>query len=144
MKKWIKIILVLAALGIIAALLVYKFYINKGHPDFEKLPAEYSVSASDLYKSYLSNKDSSDKIFNGKVIEINGAISSVELIDSLVIATFVFNQGDFGDEGIRCTMLEKYKEETQKLMPGTEIKIKGFCSGYNDTDVILEKASIVN
>lgn len=143
MKKWIKIILVLVALGIIAAILVYKFYINKPHPDFDKLPAEYSLSASDLYDSYQSNKDSTDKIFNGKVIEINGTISSVEIVDTLVIATFVFKQGDFGDEGIRCTMLEKYNEETKKILPGADIKIKGFCSGFNDTDVILEKASLI-
>jgi hypothetical protein len=57
---------------------------------------------------------------------------------------FVFEQGDFGDEGIRCTMLPKYNFEAGKLQPDVEIKVKGYCTGYNETDVILEKCSIIN
>ncbi|NTW34077.1 MAG: hypothetical protein HGB12_15915 [Bacteroidetes bacterium] len=143
MKKWIKIILLLAVAGIIAAFLIFRFYINKSHPDFEKMPAEYSLNAENLYKEFTSNKDLSEKKYNGKVIEINGALSKVESVDSLSVAVFVYKQGDFGDEGIRCTMLRKYNDEAQKITTGTIVKIKGFCSGYNETDIIFEKASFV-
>ncbi len=143
MKKWLKIILILFAIGIIAAGLVYKFYINKAHPDYEKLPADFKMKAEVIYNEYVKDKKASDSIYNGKVVEISGNVAKIESVDTLVVVTFVFKQGDFGDEGIRCTMLPKYNEETKKIATGTEVKIKGFCSGYNDTDVILEKGSLV-
>jgi uncharacterized protein (DUF1330 family) len=142
MKKWIKIILVLAVLGVVSALLVYKYYINKPHPDFENLPADFKVKAEVLYKEYVSDKTAADLKYNGKVVEISGKLSTVESADTLVIATFVFKQGDFGDEGIRCTMLSKYKEEVKSIPSGSEVKIKGFCSGYNNVDVIMDKCSL--
>lgn len=141
MNKWLKIALILIGIGIIAALLVFKFYINKSQPDFAKMPPEYKLKAEILYNEYTKDKAAADTKYNGKVIEITGQLNTLEQKDSLVIATFVFKQGDFGDEGIRCTMLNQ-SEEVKKLVPGTEVRIKGFCSGFNETDVILEKGSL--
>jgi len=143
MNKWLKIALILAAIGIVAAILVYKFVINKPHPDFENLPSDYKLKAEVLYNEYVKDKAASNTKYNGKIVEITGILSNIESADTLVVAAFVFKQGDFGDEGIRCTMLAKYNEEIKIIAPGTEIKIKGFCSGFNDTDVILEKSSLV-
>lgn len=143
MNKWLKIILVLAAIGIVVAVMVYKFYINKPHPDFENLPADFKLKAEVLYNDYISDKAAADLKYNGKIVELSGKVSTIETADTLVVAVFVFKQGDFGDEGIRCTMLPKYNEETKKIAAGTDVKIKGFCSGYNETDVILEKGSLV-
>ena len=49
----------------------------------------------------------------------------------------------FGDEGIRCIMLPNQNELMKKYGTSTLITIKGYCTGYNDTDVIIEKASVV-
>ncbi|MEI8203037.1 MAG: hypothetical protein WCH34_08510 [Bacteroidota bacterium] len=143
MNKWVKIILILFLVGIVAALLVYKFYINKPHPDYEKLPADFKLQTEVLYNEYVKDKKAADTKYNGKVVELSGKVSKIETSDTLVMITFVFKQGDFGDEGIRCTMLPKYNEETKKIASGADVKIKGFCSGYNDTDVIIEKGSLV-
>jgi hypothetical protein len=143
MNKWLKIILIVVVLGLIAAFLVYKFYLNKSKPDIENTTAAYSLTAENLFKEYTTAKATADPKYNGKVLEITGTLAKVETIDTLVVAVFVFNQGDFGDEGIRCTMLHKYDEETKTIPAGTAVKIKGFCSGYNETDVILEKSSLV-
>lgn len=143
MKTWIKIVLILFVIGVVAAFLIYKFYINKPHQDIEKSTADYSLTAESFFKEYTANKDSADKKYSGKVIEISGPVSKIETIDTLVVAIFVFRQGDFGDEGVRCTMLHNYDDETKKIAVGTQLRIKGFCSGYNDTDIILEKSSLV-
>ena len=144
MKTWLKIVLTLFVLGVVAAILVYIFIYNKPHPDFEKMKPAYSLSAADLYNAYISDRQNSDARYNGQVIEIEGILSKVESTDSSVIAVFVFNQGMFGDEGIRCSMLEKYYVKTRSLQPQSMVRIKGFCSGYNETDVILEQSSIIN
>jgi len=142
MKTWIKILLTLFLVGIIAAALVYHFVINKPHPDYEKEPAKYSLKASELFTQFTTNRKESEKKYNGQVIEISGKYTSIEKNDSTVIVVFALNKGDFGDEGIRCTMLPKFKTEMAGYPKSSEIKIKGFCSGYNDTDVILIKSSI--
>jgi hypothetical protein len=143
MKTWVKIVLGLFVVGLVALFLVYKFVYNKQHPDFENIEPVYSLNAPDLYQAFKSNKDAATAKYNGKVIALTGKLSKVETADSLVTAVFVFDQGDFGDEGIRCTMLQKFNLEASKLQPDGEVKVKGYCTGYNETDVILEKCSII-
>ena len=144
MKIWMKILLGLLVIGIIAAFLVYKYIYNKQHPNYENIEASFSLNAQDLYQAFKDNKDAGAGKYNGKVVALTGKLSKVEAVDSIVTAVFVFDQGDFGDEGIRCTMLKKFNEAAKKLQPDGEVKIKGYCTGYNETDVILEKCSIIN
>jgi hypothetical protein len=142
MKTWIKIILGLFVVGFITAVWVYVYVYNKSHPDYEKMKPDYTLSASELYNSFKANTTGSGKKFNGKILAVSGTVNKVETVDSLVIVIFVFNQGIFGDEGIRCTMLPSFNVEAKKLRPDNVYKIKGFCSGY-DTDVNIEHCSIV-
>ncbi len=144
MKTWIKIALGLVIIGIIAILLVYKFVYNKQHPDYENIEPAFNVTAQDLYQAYKTNKEVAAVKYNGKMIALTGKLSKIEAADSLVIAVFAFTQGDFGDEGIRCTVLKKFNDAADKLQPDGEVKLKGYCTGYNETDVILEKCSIIN
>lgn len=46
MKRYLKIIGILAVLCIVAALLIYKFIYNKPHRDYEKAKAEFTIEAS--------------------------------------------------------------------------------------------------
>ena len=141
---WVKILLGMTAVGIIALFLVYKFVYNKQHPDFEKMEAAFTLNAQDLYQAFKSKPDASSAKYNGKVIALTGKLGRIETADSLVIAVFIFAKGDFGDEGIRCTMLPKFNDAAGKLQPDGEVMVKGYCTGYNETDVILEKCSIIN
>lgn len=144
MKNWIRIISILVVIGAIAAVLVFHFLYNKPHPDYEKMDAAYNIAASDLYKSFTVNKTEAGTKYNGKVITVTGKITKVEAGDSLATCVFVFENGMFGDQGVRCTMLSKYGGEAKKFQPGTGVRLKGYCTGFNDTDVILDKCSIIN
>jgi hypothetical protein len=143
MKLWIKIMLGLALVGITAAFLIYHFVINKPHPDYEKIKPEYTLDAGAFYNEFKTSKENASKLYNGKVIEITGKLSRMENVDTLTIAVFVFSQGMFGDEGIRCTMSKKFSEEAKKLKPDGIIRIKGYCSGFGDSDVIMEHCSLI-
>jgi hypothetical protein len=143
MNKWLKIILILAVIGIITAVLLYVFIYNKPHKDIESAKPDFTMKTEKLYQEFTSNKTHADSLYNEKVIEIAGKINKVETKDTLVIAVFVFSQGDFGDTGIRCTMLPKYNDEAKKLAIGSVVRIKGLCKGFID-DVILEKCSLIN
>ena len=144
MKTWVKIGLGLIVVAMIALFLVYKFVYNKQHPDYENAEAAFNVTAQELYQAYISDKEVASAKYNGKMIALTGKLSKVETADTLVTAVFVFKHGDFGDEGIRCTMLQKFNVAADKLQPDGEVKVKGYCAGYNETDIILEKCSIIN
>jgi hypothetical protein len=67
----------------------------------------------------------------------------VETPDSLTIVVFALGEGMFGDEGIRLTMLDNHSQAAIALLKDASATLKGYCTGYNGTDVILEKCSIV-
>lgn len=144
MKKWIKVLIALVIIGAVAAGLVYQFVYNKPHPDYEMEPAVYSLQAEKLFEAFKSNTQKASEKYNGKVIEVIGEIDTLEQNNELVTAVFAFSEGMFGAEGVRITMLDKYHPEIQNHPLVEKITLKGFCSGYNGTDVILEKGSIVN
>lgn len=140
MKKIYKIIALLFLVLIASMAYVWFFVYNKPHRDFEKATPEYQLTAKKCYNDFLLNKNR----YTGKVIQIEGVASKLEQNDSLAVLVFVFDQGMFGDEGIRCTLLPKYIGKLHHSDYSHPIKIKGFCSGYNDTDVIMEHCSIVH
>lgn len=143
MKTWIRIGLGLVIVAILAGAYVYFFVYNKQHPDFEKERAAYQLSAGAVYRSFKNNPDAAARIFNGKMLGLTGPVSAVEQTDSIVTVVFVFGQGMFGDEGIRVNILPGSREKALGLSPGTEVTVKGYCTGYNETDVVLEQGSVV-
>ncbi|MDP4289625.1 MAG: hypothetical protein Q8908_00935 [Bacteroidota bacterium] len=131
-------------LGIIVlgVICVY-WYINHPHPRYEKLRPDFTLTSKALFDEFKSNGKASALKYNGKMVEIKGTISKIEASDTLVTIVFAFSQGLFGDEGIRCAMLSKFNESTRLLKEGNTVDLKGLCQGYNETDVILEKCSLV-
>lgn len=142
-KKWLMILGILAGIGLIGALLVYFFVYNKPHTDYSKTKPDFEIKAAALFGEFRTNKVASSKKYPGKVISITGELNAIEQTDSLTIAIFGFEEGMFGSEGVRCTMIPEHSAEIIDIAPGTSITIKGYCTGYNDTDVILEHCSLV-
>ena len=131
----------LISIGLLIAFLVvgyvYFFVYNKSHPDYANQKPDFELRAETLYNDFINNAES--KKYLGKVILIKGMVSSIENTDSSAVISINFEEGMFGEQGIRCTMLSPYI----LIKPGTEITIKGVCSGYNKTDVLLENCSTI-
>lgn len=142
MKKIFKIGGILALVGILAGIYVWFFIYNKPHRNYEEAKADYTLNANDCFVNYAENNGIID--YNGKMLQFTGKATRVETIDSLTIIVFVFNEGMFGEEGIRCTILPNHVEAALQVDFSQDITIKGFCAGYNDTDVILQYCSIIN
>lgn len=144
MKKLFKIGIILAVTGVIAATLVWKFYINKPHDDINKAIPAYSISIEEIWKSYNADPKIADSIYTGQVIELTGNLSRIDKNDSLVSVIFVMDSDPmFGDKTISCQMYQEHNDEAASLVVGSKVKIKGFCTGYNDTDIIFNKCSII-
>jgi hypothetical protein len=144
MNKILKIGLILLAIGLVAAALVWKFYVNKPHDDIEKATPAYSISTEEIWNKYNTDRKTADSLYNNQVIEVTGNLSRIDKNDTLVSAIFVMAADSmFGDKTIACQMYKKHNEEAVALVVGAKVKIKGFCIGYDDTDIKFNKCSIV-
>lgn len=143
MKKALVIIAALIVIGAAAAYIGYKYVYNKPHTDYVEAKTEVRINAKRLWVDYSMNKDIADPKYTGKVIEITGEIINVEMVEGTAIVVFAFRTGDFGDEGIRVTMLPEFAKAAWNLNIFKPVTIKGFCTGYNGQDVIFENGSIV-
>ncbi len=136
-----KAILVLVVLGLLGGAYGYFFMYNKSHPDYENMTAELSLSADELF--YSCREEGLALQYTGKLLEITGIPSNVEVHDSSTTVVFKFEDGMFGSEGVRITFLKHYNKQLLDLPINKEIRVKAYCTGYNETDVVLEKASLV-
>lgn len=144
MKKLLIILLILAITGLIVAALVFKFYLNKPHNDIEKAAPDYSITATEIWKQYTSDYRTADSLYTGKVIELSGTLNRTDKSDSITYAVFVMEVDSlFGDKSVRCEMLQKYNDEIIAFATGKTLKIKGFCTGFDGTDIKFNKCSIV-
>ena len=145
MKKLLKIGLILSIIGLVTAALVWKFYVNKPHDDIEKATPAFTMSAEELWKQYNSNLKTADSTYTGKVIQITGTLNKAEKSDSLVYTVFVMEiDSMFGNKAVRCEMLPKYNARTTAIASGASVKIKGYCTGFDGTDIKFNKSSIIN
>lgn len=135
-----KVVLALLATGVLVGAYVYFFMLNKSHPDYENLEADLNISAIELYKDCQNGNALK---YTGKILEVYGTPTHVETADTRIILVYVYNEGLFGPEGIRATLLPDFNEKTIEVDLSQPILIKAYCTGFNDTDVILEKASII-
>ena len=142
MKTWIAVILgalmVLLVVGVLFFWLVYQ----KPHPDYEAMPAEHALSAGELYTAFITNEEAAHQQYIGSVVQIEGALSQVEQPRDLVIVGFYFDEGIFGQAGVRCTMLEHYQQQALQLVPGQGVIIRGLVTGFTGSDVILDHCVI--
>ncbi len=143
MKTWIKVLLSLAVVGVVAVLAIYFFVYNKPHENYEKAKPEIIIQADDLFSEFMSNPDEAGQKYNGKVLQITGILDDIESSEEMVFAVFAFTEGMFGKEGVRCSMLDAHAKELKDTNIGVELTVKGYCTGFTGTDVILEHGSII-
>jgi hypothetical protein len=129
---WIGILLVcLAGWGI------YK--VSKPHTNVEGEQAVAALSARNLYSEYQKAENLANKKWLGKVIEVNGIISSVSESGDYVSINLVAT----ADGGINCSILKKDLNADDKFKKGDSITIKGKCTGFlmdvNLVDCVVEK-----
>lgn len=141
MKKLRFLLIFGLATGVLALLLVYLFLYNKPHRDFERARPDLQMSAESLYRAFTEDERTAESELIGKVLEITGEVYAVEETNDMVIVAFVFEEGFFGGEGVRCTMLENHHQKALQLNPGEEVVIKGYCTGFTGSDVIMEHCS---
>jgi hypothetical protein len=144
MKTWIKIGIGVGIVAVIALFLAYKFVYQKQQPDYENMDAAFTTTARNLYEAFKSNKDEAAGKFNGEVLVLTGTLGKVETADSTITLVFIFNRSELSEEGVRCIMLPSFNQDASRLQPDGEVRIKGYCTGFSGTDVVLEHCSVMS
>lgn len=143
MKNLKRIIIVALIFGGIGAAYTWFFVYNKKHTDYAREKPEYTMEAKNCFNAFVNNSNESADML-GKVVQIYGTVNKFEEGDSLSTLIFVFNEGMFGDEGIRCVLLPESAEKAAVMNLPAELSLKGYCVGYNETDLILEYCTLIN
>ena len=127
-------------MGVLAAIYGYYLY-NKPVADTNDIDAAYSVSASELFKTYLADEPSANAKYLGKIIEVKGKVREFSIGDSgelnLIMAS------DHRMFGINCGLSKDQHISYKNYKTGDSITVKGECSGIA-LDVVLTRCVIVN
>lgn len=140
MKTILKILLILLAIIVIAALCFYFFVYNKPHVDYSKSDVEIEIKAEELFSDFVKNPLAAAKRYNGKVLMVSGTVDAIEQAGELTIAVMIMDEGFFGPEGVRFSLLEN---QANLIEVGKYVNLKGLCTGYTEADVVLEHVSVV-
>jgi hypothetical protein len=129
--------LLLIALAIVAALIVWKWVFKKSEVNVSSKKAEIEIEAAVLTREFEENEEAANIRYLGKIIAVSGTVNSVTE-DEQNLSVYLKNAEDFS--GVMCT-ISKASENINPFKAGDQVKIKGICDGYL-MDVKLNKCSL--
>lgn len=130
--------------------------IASGQEDAEKKVDELSktekvapikVSSVQLYEAYDENEVSADAKYKDQVVQVTGKVIDISknLInkDELIVKLNGLVDNEYEIMGVSFYFDKKHSGDVAKLEKGSEITIKGLCSGFT-IGVKVEGCSLVN
>ena len=132
------LIIVFIAVAALAVYLLVKLTFRESEKSVASEPAVATLNAPQLLQLFEENEDSANRLYLGKVIQVQGVIDSF-IEDSVSVSVYLKDAEAF--TGIMC-VFDKTVLDATSLQQGAEISIKGMCSGYL-FDVILNKCALV-
>ena len=146
MNKTLKTILIIVFIGIIAGVITGIYLYNKPARDIAGAKPDYNLTAAELINQYITDQKSSDAKYLDKVILVNGKIAEITNNGNTGMTIVLESQM----QGINCAVDTLYFKENRSILlslsAGNEVKIKGVCSGFDDTFkcVNLDKCTLLD
>ncbi|TAL40817.1 MAG: hypothetical protein EPN92_13960 [Chitinophagaceae bacterium] len=140
-----KIIVISAAVAVMAGGIYGYSEYNRKPANLERVRPDVQVSAIELIKTFEDNEQDANAKFLDKVISVKGKIKSVEKNDKGYY-TVILGEKEIMSS-VRCSMDSVHQQKAAGLTAGTEITMKGACTGYNadellGSDVILNRCVV--
>ena len=138
MKSWLKRLLIFILIsGTVVAIFVWYIF-NEKFTDTQKREEAFKVEAHSFIKEFVKNDTAANKKYVEKIITINGVVSEVETMDSVVNIKMI---DTLTNAYIIFAFQDEEIQKAKQLKEGDSVSIKGSCSGgiYSD---ILEAESI--
>lgn len=135
-----KIILPSAIFILAVMLFGYLFYNRPSQVDIETEEVDVTLNSKELTTSFQKNEVFATSIYAEKVIEVEGVVEDVSLVNERVT---VFLKGIEDSTSILCDFSDLYQEEALRLRIGETVRVKGVCKGFLK-DVIVLNCKIAN
>lgn len=105
------------------------FLFNQKHEGLIDVDADHVIDAVSLYMAFEEDEGNANKRYLGKIIEVEGKISSIERpSETSVNILMEARENAFG--GINCSFTEENLNQISSLRKGDKIKIRGECAGF--------------
>ncbi|MBX3257413.1 MAG: hypothetical protein KF862_25030 [Chitinophagaceae bacterium] len=135
MAKKTGFFLALAGIALAAAL----YWYTKPRQGVGGKPADWQVTAMELYNAYNDNEQAADQNFLNAVIEVKGIVEDIQVnADGAVVILSM----QPGGGGISCRFSPAAMPDTATISRGAPAVIKGRCTGFN-MDVNLTDCEII-
>lgn len=138
-SKYFKIAFGILIITIIASIVIVKLF-ERPFSNLERKSPDFTTSATIISTAFELDENAANSKYVDQILQIKGRISDLTITDgsSVIILT-----DETGKSSINCKMRPLDNLNSLKLEKGTEITIKGVCTGYL-LDVIMVNCVIVN
>jgi len=127
--------------------LAEKYIMGETHKDTATAKADYTVSAADLVREFMTNDTAANKKYLEKMILVTGNASSVDILaDSTSTIRFADSTGSYAIFSLEKTGFD----QVRSVKPGDPVSLKGVCSGsifseiLGTTSISFKRATFIN
>ena len=129
---------ILAVLAVAAAVALYAWReYDRGLEDASDQPPAETVTAAQLLDAFVTDEVAANARFNDKVVEVTGEVKKISPPEAGKVNVTI----DTGD-ALSAIVCEFEEAAAPKWPPGTQVRIKGICAGFN-LDVLLQRCAAV-
>jgi hypothetical protein len=138
MKTYVKIALFLVTFIALSAILAALYFYNLKHTDMAKAKPDFVITASLLQKAFAVDETAASARYINKIVEVTGKIASIKPAENNVLNISLVTEDDLSS--VICTFSSI--ADPTKFVEGTEIIIRGECSGFL-MDVLLNNCAVI-
>ena len=126
----------LTILVLVGAYLAFTQYFKKHSSVLDQNP-DVVITAADLFQAYSENEISANERFLNRNLQVTGTVSKTENQNGNLQ---LFLESEDALFGVQCEMVPG--TSSAELTPGTEVTLRGICSGYL-MDVNLNRCELI-
>ncbi len=115
------------------------YMFQKKHDNLADLEADYSLTAMELFHEYEADESKANGVYLDKVIQISGTLAEKSKLGESEVVLFIRPEDEIF--GVSCAFSGADAKAALALDEGTELSIKGICTGIN-MDVNLVRCVI--
>lgn len=105
------------------------------HQNIEQSEAQFILAADELHASFGKNETEAKAQFEGKIVQVNGVISSIASpTDTNIVVLLTIHNDPMSN--ISCQMDPAFNTRLKGLTTGSSVSIKGLCNGAKKDDLL--------